>query len=174
MFKEEGREVPSVMRDRHWEELVKLTTRSARLKYYKYVVSCKVGCSQETRQLTVRATHSRRFVFKIEMKQKGEKRKQAEKAVIYNQMKAERALLPKVLATADPHRYGLGANSIMLRVGDTKITNEVNRQDATPQSQIKVRKKKVKEKKSHLHQELVSTERRKSGGPLSGLMVTEN
>ena len=54
MFKEEGREVPSVMRDRHWEELVKLTTRSARLKYYKYVVSCKVGCSQETRQLTVR------------------------------------------------------------------------------------------------------------------------
>lgn len=97
---QEGRRVPSLdfFKDHHWEHILTLPSKSARMKYYN-------------------------FLWQIEMKKESKHRKKEEKAAAslerIEKVRQERAENPHII-------YGLGHVSMFLRVYDSTINNWMN------------------------------------------------
>lgn len=100
MANQEGRRVPSLdfFNDDHWEHVLALPSKSARMKYYG-------------------------FLWQIEMKKLAKQRKKEEKA-IETQERLEK--LREERAQNDHIIYGLGHVSMFLRVYDTTINHWMN------------------------------------------------
>ncbi|XP_023291858.2 mitochondrial ribonuclease P protein 1 homolog [Lucilia cuprina] len=97
---QEGRRVPSLefLKDHHWEHVLTLSSKSARMKYYS-------------------------FLWQVEMKKESKQRKKEERAVASQErmekVRQERAENPHIV-------YGLGHVSMFLRVYDSTINNWMN------------------------------------------------
>ncbi|XP_037805963.1 mitochondrial ribonuclease P protein 1 homolog [Lucilia sericata] len=97
---QEGRRVPSLefFKDHHWEHVLTLSSKSARMKYYS-------------------------FLWQVEMKKESKQRKKEERALASQErmekVRQERAENPHIV-------YGLGHVSMFLRVYDSTINNWMN------------------------------------------------
>lgn len=97
---QEGRRVPALdfFNDHHWEHVLSLPTKSARMKYYN-------------------------FLWQVEMKKLARKRKQEERAATaaerIESIREERAQNNHII-------YGLGHVSMFLRIYDTAINQWMN------------------------------------------------
>lgn len=97
---QEGRRVPSLdfFKDHHWENVLTLPSKSARMKYYG-------------------------FLWQIEMKKESKQRKKEEKATASH----ERMEKVRQERSENPHiNYGLGHVSMFLRVYDSTINHWMN------------------------------------------------
>ncbi|XP_061390216.1 mitochondrial ribonuclease P protein 1 homolog [Musca vetustissima] len=97
---QEGRRVPSLdfFNDEHWEHVLTLPTKSARMKYYG-------------------------FLWQVEMKKQAKQRKKEEKAIAtqerLDKLREERESNDHII-------YGLGHVSMFLRIYDSTINNWMN------------------------------------------------
>lgn len=97
---QEGRRVPSLdfFKDHHWEHVLTLPSKSARMKYYS-------------------------FLWQIEMKKESKQRKKEERAAASQErlekIRQERAENPHIV-------YGLGHVSMFLRIYDSTINHWMN------------------------------------------------
>lgn len=97
---QEGRRVPTIefFKDHHWEHVLTLPSKSARMKYYG-------------------------FLWQIEMKKEAKQRKKEERAAASQErlknVRQERAENPHII-------YGLGHVSMFLRIYDSTINHWMN------------------------------------------------
>lgn len=91
-MRQEGKSVPSKLRDSEWESLLELPSISARKRYYT-------------------------FLFKCEMTKINLKKKKEERAVL----REERLATNRELAANQHIVYGLGHNSFFLKIYDTTM-----------------------------------------------------
>ena len=96
IFRQEGRQVPSVIKFKRWKELLQLQSRSQRSKYFT-------------------------FLWKSEMKSLGDKKRK--EAARLQKIEELGELPPRPTIEEDPHgmTYGLTRNTIFLRLYDNRI-----------------------------------------------------